>query len=94
MVLNSELDLVPGIYGEGRARIVLRNEKVMLAGGDGNTSSQNGVFRRTCHCVTSMPYAILLGALYRRKSWILPLNSPIEGVVFAVRQRSDLAAIF
>lgn len=39
MVLNSELDLMPGIYGEGRAGIVLRNEKVMLAEGDGNTSS-------------------------------------------------------
>lgn len=39
MVLNSELDLVPGIYGEGRAGIVLRKEKVMLVEGDGNTSS-------------------------------------------------------
>lgn len=39
MILNSELDLVPGIYREGRAGIVLRNEKVMLAEVDGNTSS-------------------------------------------------------
>lgn len=39
MVLNSELDLVPGIYGEGRAGIILGNEIVMLAEGDGNTSS-------------------------------------------------------